>query len=112
MIKINDKVASYKELKKVLKNDKLKITQFSISQNADPNRVKSKLSHKGFAITKDMIGSMSKEMTKLNAGYMAAVFTDSPHIMGRTLKIILEDPKPKPTWLKKQLIKLGEWLIK
>lgn len=111
-ININGKDVSPEKALEMVKDDKLIVTKVTYEFKNENRDDTIPLSNEGFDISKEIISELSNHMSDMGADFLEYTIFGSPYVMGRNLRIIIEDAKPDPTWFKRQLIKLGKWLIK
>lgn len=90
-VKINGQEVTVEQAIKMIDEDKMKITQFTVGIDGNKDKPKSEPSHVGFKIDQEFISEVSKAMTHLEASRIISSFKNSPKIMGRNLYIIMAD---------------------
>ena len=112
MVKVNGKNMPTEEALDLLKKDSVKVTKVQIEfDNPKKEEIAATvpLTSEGFAIEKAIISGLSKKMDAMGASYLVFSMTGSPYIQGRTLRIVLSDPAPAQSWLKRILL---DWATK
>lgn len=111
-VKVNGKKMPADEALALLEREETKVNTVTIGWNNPDRKDDLPLTNEGFAIPKEIIGGLSEKMDECDAESITWRMLGSPYIKGRNLVLTIKEPKPKPTWLKSKLIRLGEWLIK
>lgn len=109
-VRVNGKNMPSAEAIEKLQQDNVKVTSVGFTfENKDKDPT-TPLSNEGFAIPKEIIAGLSQAMDEYGADHIKYTMEGSPYIMGRTLTVTIQDPRPEPTRFGKILIRLGKWL--